>query len=478
MIKTAPFRFRQFVGLSGAIILSACLSAGPPEIVDLTEGFSEKSEFDRLRYFKEINLNTSRNNLHLTGDGVSVAVMGEVIDPEHTDLSGRISAQFETFSRRDNVKKGSQFYPVAYEILGQNEGHGTHIAGTIAANCDGVGIQGVACKANLVAYDIGAGDYAEDFPSDGWADEDDFFGRFIYSFATGINDLTESGRSKITTGSFNIESPIVKTQKNGPLYGLSMSEIMAQIEDELDGPEDLLNSSLITLENSDDYKMLERVTKNLDEDDALFAFAGLFIPMSSEWAYLEEAIHKYQKAGGVYLVTESNNVFEDRSSTLNAFPELSDKIDPDLWLSVVMVEPDGFEDIASEEDLERVLSTGPYRANINSCGREAAKYCIVTPSYEVFSTMTERLAYGYGMNLFKVDDRLYQSLSGHSMGAPMVAGALALMEEYNRREGLNYSMKDIVRILKENANRSYPGYDPVRHGRGMLDIDAAIRAMK
>jgi hypothetical protein len=130
-----------------------------------------------------------------------------------------------------------------------------------------------------------------------------------------------------------------------------------------------------------------------------------------------------------------------------------------------------------EESSVRLKKTA-YRTPINSCGGMAKDYCIVTPSSAVLSTMTERTAFRDSGPLYKLDGRFYQTLGGHSMGAPMVAATLALMEENNIRNNYSYTMRDLVRILKDNANRSFSGYDPKKHGRGMLDVSAAVTAMK
>ena len=58
----------------------------------------------------------------------------------------------------------------------------------------------------------------------------------------------------------------------------------------------------------------------------------------SDGAQLAKTLADYQRSGGVYLVTESNNIF-NRSSVLNAMPSISPQVDKDLWLSVVMVAP-------------------------------------------------------------------------------------------------------------------------------------------
>ncbi len=161
-------------------------------------------------------------------------------------------------------------------------------------------------------------------------------------------------------------------------------------------------------------------------------------------------------------------------------PSLSTKVDAGLWISAVLAQPKGYEAAianpnVSDADLTALMQ-GEYITPINSCGAMASEYCILIPSYDVLSTMTRKVAEGE-LPYYLIDQRGYQLFSGHSMGAPMIAAALALMEEYNQRENLGYTMKQLVAFLKENANRTFTGYDPVKHGRGLLDITAALGAM-
>ena len=51
------------------------------------------------------------------------------------------------------------------------------------------------------------------------------------------------------------------------------------------------------------------------------------------------------------------------------------------------------------------------------------------------------------------------------------------MQEVSDDRGLGLSMRTMVQILKDSADRSFEGYDPIRHGRGMLNVDEAIRQM-
>ena len=241
---------------------------------------------------------------------------------------------------------------------------------------------------------------------------------------------------------------------------------------------DLSDKGLITFQDEADAEYLNRVISDNDSDP--FIAAGTLFPKSTQWKTLEDAIKAYQDTDGVYIITESNNLFENRTSVLNAMPSLSAKVNPDLWISAVLAQPKDYGQVVSNPDATEAdftaLMDGEYITPINSCGSMASEYCILIPSYDVLSTMTEKVA-EQGYAFMKLDERGHQLFTGHSMGAPMIAGALALMEEYNVRESLGYNMKDLVRILKENANRSFQGYNASVHGRGLLDIAAALTAM-
>ncbi len=74
------------------------------------------------------------------GDGVRVAVIDTGVDARHPDLAGQIAGGY-------NALDPSQPYF-------DDNSHGTHVAGTIAARLDGRGVVGVAPKARLYAVKV------------------------------------------------------------------------------------------------------------------------------------------------------------------------------------------------------------------------------------------------------------------------------------------------------------------------------------
>ncbi|NMH73225.1 S8 family peptidase [Bacillus sp. RO2] len=75
----------------------------------------------------------------VTGSGVKVAVLDTGIDANHADL---------------NVKGGASFVSGEPNALQDGNGHGTHVAGTVAALNNTTGVLGVAYNADLYAVKV------------------------------------------------------------------------------------------------------------------------------------------------------------------------------------------------------------------------------------------------------------------------------------------------------------------------------------
>jgi len=98
-----------------------------------------------------------------TGDGVTVAVIDTGIDMNHPDLAGNIdAAKSKTFVTRTSTPD-------------DDNGHGCHVAGTIAAEDNTIGVIGVAPGATLIAIKVldkrGSGYWSDVASGIAWADE-------------------------------------------------------------------------------------------------------------------------------------------------------------------------------------------------------------------------------------------------------------------------------------------------------------------
>lgn len=77
------------------------------------------------------------------GKGVKVAIIDTGIDTAHPDLSGGVDGGYSAITKTEN--------PADYQ---DDNGHGTHVAGTVAGKRDGKGVVGVAPKARLYAVKV------------------------------------------------------------------------------------------------------------------------------------------------------------------------------------------------------------------------------------------------------------------------------------------------------------------------------------
>ena len=78
-----------------------------------------------------------------TGDGIQVAVVDTGVDADHTDINANMVA-FTTGS--DTVNSDDD--------ASDDEGHGSHVAGIIAAERNGTGMMGIAYNASIMPIKI------------------------------------------------------------------------------------------------------------------------------------------------------------------------------------------------------------------------------------------------------------------------------------------------------------------------------------
>jgi serine protease AprX len=70
----------------------------------------------------------------------------------------------------------------------------------------------------------------------------------------------------------------------------------------------------------------------------------------------------------------------------------------------------------------------------------------------------------------------YFRMSGTSMSAPVVSGAVALLLQKAQETGVNLTPDQVKFRLMATANKNWAGYDPTKAGAGTLDIFAALNS--
>lgn len=100
------------------------------------------SEYDMQQELSYVNMKDTWNTSE--GKGMTVAIIDTGIDTDNSEFEGRIS-EYSYNASHDKVVKDYDM-----SVIEDEQGHGTAVAGTLAAGMDGKGIVGVAPEAELV----------------------------------------------------------------------------------------------------------------------------------------------------------------------------------------------------------------------------------------------------------------------------------------------------------------------------------------
>ena len=121
------------------------------------------------------------------GAGARVAVIDTGIDMTHPDLAGQVDGGYSSITKTENP-----------EDYTDDNGHGTHVAGTIAAVRDGKGVVGVAPKARLYAVKVmdadGSGNMSDVIDGIVWAAKN---GMQIANMSLGAPEGSDAMRSAV-----------------------------------------------------------------------------------------------------------------------------------------------------------------------------------------------------------------------------------------------------------------------------------------
>ena len=101
-----------------------------------------------------------------------------------------------------------------------------------------------------------------------------------------------------------------------------------------------------------------------------------------------------------------------------------------------------------------------------------AKPDLVAPGTNVVSTLAGSSVYAYVNHLAHRVDNNYFRMSGTSMAAPMVSGAVAILLQ----DEPNLTPDQVKYRLMATANKNWTGYNAAKAGAGYLDVYAAVNS--
>ncbi len=357
--RRVPTRESLLVGCSLAVLAAASTSAAAQGVP--TGASPSAVDFDTPEYradwgLAQINAATAYAR-GFTGLGVTVAVYDTGIDRNHPEFAGRISPD----SRNFFLASDRTFIP---DFVRDEQGHGTHVSGTIAAARDGTGTMGVAYDSTILSlYGIPPATYA-------WLTISDFG----VDYPAAITHAAEKG-ARVYNGSYGWEL----TDPSYPIfqhYTFSYPDMLAE------------------------YNAMKRAV----DSGTLFVFAAEnnyeFQPVISQNPASPALLPYIKPSNAKSGVYQFYDIYRFIGDTIG-HPIDQSQIDfSGVAGSVVAV-------VATDRD-NTIASFS------NRCGVTAA-WCIAAPGVGILSTTPTDMGQPYSYK------------SGTSMAAPHVSGAAAVL---------------------------------------------------
>lgn len=123
--------YSDAVPIEGSSVAMAVVNNNDPLLQSSSEGYQY--------YHEEIHSTAAWNYNNTAGKEIKVAVIDSGIQKSHKELNGKATA--------------SVTYSTPYNKAEDNDGHGTHVSGIIAAKANnGEGGAGIAYNASIVSY--------------------------------------------------------------------------------------------------------------------------------------------------------------------------------------------------------------------------------------------------------------------------------------------------------------------------------------
>ncbi|GGC00843.1 S8 family serine peptidase [Cellulomonas carbonis] len=467
----------------------------------------------------------AQSELGLTGEGVKVGIIDTGVDIDHPDLGGggtddgtafpsaRVVAGYDFVGDTYNADPTSDAYqpvPQPDENPDDCQGHGTHVAGIVGADGDiaAGGVRGVAPGVTLGAYRV--------FGCDGSTESDIMIAAMERALADGMDVVNQSIGAAFQTwpgyptavasdnlvdagvvmvasignsgasGTWSAGAPGVGEDVIG-VASYDNTHVTAQVV-QVDGqdypflpatgaPEPPTTGSLdlvaLGAPGTDAARACEPIDPAVADGKAVLVERGAAVTpgVTCDATFYAKAL-RAQQAGAAAVVLYNNvpGLFSPTVAGAEPITIPVIAVSATHGAELTAATADGATLTWTDEVGRAVNPTGGLISSFSSYGMAAdlsLKPDLGAPGGNIFAT-------------YPLEKGGYATLSGTSMAAPHVAGAVALLLEA-RPDTEAHEVRSILQNHADPSDWSLAagnGYvEPVhRQGAGMLDIDAAILA--
>jgi subtilisin family serine protease len=336
-----------------------------------------------------------------TGKGAVLGVIDTWQQIDHPDLDGQYE-WYNDYTRYDTTVANG----------GDQQVHGTHVAGIIAAKNNGSGTQGVAFDSKLVGANV-------DYHGKGGVSKN--------NAQLALHDMAE------------LKAPVSEGGQNMNIVAVNMS----------------INNEVSYLTDRGDYNVTQLADGTYHAPKVIEKITANGMGEARYWRHATDS--------DIVLVNSAGN-----SQYVGNFVPA----DPGLWAT----ETDSNGDLVLGG---KMIIVGNWNGTGVS-GNKAGHVCLSINTSTNTCNDTYRISDFYilapGMNVnstvpIELDGDGYMTMTGTSMAAPHVTGAIGIINQmWPHMKGEN-----LTKLLLNTADKNLLNYDVNVHGQGLLDLDEATK---
>ncbi|MDQ0416198.1 minor extracellular serine protease Vpr [Croceifilum oryzae] len=403
--------------------------------------------------------------LPVDGRGIKVAVIDTGIDSKHPDLKNNYIGGYDVVDR-DNDPQDEQ-------------GHGTHVAGIIAANGD---IKGVAPEASILAYRV--------LGKQGGTTSD-----ILTGIEMAVRDGADVMNLSLGANANYPDDPLVSALNHAAKIGVSVTVANGNSGGDAwtvgvpATADKVISVGASTLEK--EFPKFEVVGTGTSFDGA--QLTKMKFPSNSQFEIVDVGFgspldYKKVNVKGKYVLVQQGAAKQDiyvsnahkagatgvllyvKGQEQEALQNIEASLDNKIP-AVQLAAKDAIDLKASLKAGKAIASLKEYKPY-----EFMAEFSSRGPVHETWAVKPDVVAPGVGIKSTVPGEEKYAEYDGTSMAAPQVAGAAALLRQMHpdwTPEDVKASLSNTAKTLTDITGKSY---DVMTQGAGRIDIPKAIQA--